>query len=367
MRAMTRLSRAAALALAITGGLWAGHALTSTSAAPETHVVRAGPATLEVPDGWRTVSVTFGPAADRTLVPAPLRALVGEGPRPATLAGHAAWRYDAPRRREITVLPTSDGVLAVACRGECAESIAAVSLPGAEILVASEDLALQLKLPETLQSLDRARVDGRTALARPARIAGRRGWRAGWHASIVPRRTRCVLWQDLPALPDALETVSDAYADLERAAMAGSPSRFRAARAWVGAAEARLARAVPATALRRAPAPRQRALAGEHVAGDRRGRVASRAHRARIGGNPRSAPARAGGGVGTRCRAAAERVGWPSIPWDAGTPGPNEPVQTTCSDGDRARYLRTCRPGGTPPCTPSFCSPWRCSSSPAGQ
>ena len=59
-----------------------------------------------------------------------------------------------------------------------------------------------------------------------------------------------------PALSDALETVTAAYADLERAAIAGSPSRFGAARASVGAAEARLARAVPATALRRAPVPR---------------------------------------------------------------------------------------------------------------
>ena len=256
MRAMTRLSRAAALALAIAGGLWAGHALTSTSEAPETHVVRAGPATLEVPDGWRNVSVTFGPAADRSLVPAPLRALPGEGPRPATLAGHAAWRYDAPRGREITVLPTSDGMLAVACGGECAESIAAVSLPGGEILVPSEDLAFQLKLPDTLQTLDRARVDGRTALAQArtdrgqARVAGRLA--REHHAAANSLRPLA----GSPALPDALETVTDAYADLEHAAMAGSPSRFRAARASVGAAEARLARAVPATALRRAPAPR---------------------------------------------------------------------------------------------------------------
>ena len=198
MRAMTRLSRAAALALAIAGGLWAGHALTSTSAAPET--TWCAPARRRSRcrmGGAMSPSRSARPPIARSCRrrcarwPEKVRA---RRPSPVTRPGGMTPLVDERSRCSRPATACSRSLAA----GNVRSRSRRYRCPAAEILVPSEDLAFQLKLPETLQTLDRARVDGRTALARPARIAGRRGRRAGWHASIVPRRTRCVRWQNLP-------------------------------------------------------------------------------------------------------------------------------------------------------------------------
>src|SRR6476646_3990007 len=120
----------------------------AAAVAPAARTVHAGPAGVAVPGDWAPVAVVpgvavqsphaaaafqlvtalpayalvaFGPAQDVTLVPAPLRALLGNAvpkPKPTTLGGARAWRYgETPvaggRTMEVTVAPTSSGVLAV--------------------------------------------------------------------------------------------------------------------------------------------------------------------------------------------------------------------------------------------------------------
>ena len=91
----------------------------------------------------------------------------------------------------------------------------------------------------TLTALDRARVDGRAALAQSRTARGQ-----ALVAGRLAREHRAAggTVRDVPALSNALGTVADAYTALEHASTAGSRSGFRAARASVLAAEARLAR-----------------------------------------------------------------------------------------------------------------------------
>jgi hypothetical protein len=279
-----------AFATAVGGGVWAGRA-----AAPgervdpaATRVVRAGVASLEVPRAWRTIAsrdagaaagttavlapssglpnrviVTVAPPDDRSLVPRALRGLVrdlGRGPRATRLGGYRAWQYAGLLGRnrtdvlDVTVLPSSAGVLGVACTSalwladataDCASSIGSVSIGGAAVFVPSPDLALRLRLPRVLAALDGTRVRSRAAL-------GRAGSRGG-QARLARRLARAHLAAAASLRPAAgrtgaplieeLSNISGAYSELERAASTGSPSRFRAARGTVQAAEVRLAEA----------------------------------------------------------------------------------------------------------------------------
>jgi hypothetical protein len=262
------LTRALILVAAVAGGVWAGIATTPTERPhePATRAVRAGAASVEVPGRWRNFRSTdsgdtvihdapggaiiaIGPAGDRSLVPAALRERVRGRPRPTLLAGHRAWRYDGG----VTVLPTSAGVLGVACGARCTASIETVSVPGGAILVPSSDLALRLTAPATLEALDRARVDGRAELAQ-ARTAGGRS-RAAARLARAHRDAAEALRPvaTSAALPDALAELAYGYAAWGRGR----------ARARVDTAEVRLTRALAGVVGLRAvvaPPPTSRTL-----------------------------------------------------------------------------------------------------------
>ena len=227
---------AGALTVAIGGGIWAGQPAAPADPAepPLERVVRAGPATLLVPREWRSSSrstgattvlapspgapgrviVTLAAADDRSLVPKPLRDLaqdLGRGPRGTRFAGHLAWRYVGHgrdgNRLDVTVLPTSAGVLGLACQAitptECAPAIESITLrrPGAAIYAPSPDFTLRLRLPGVLAALDRERVGTRSALRRAAthNATGAAGPR-GWNARIWPPPTPCDPWRAVRVL-----------------------------------------------------------------------------------------------------------------------------------------------------------------------
>jgi len=206
------------------------------------------------------VIVMVAPPADRSLVPPAMRKLVrdlGRGPRGARLAGHPAWQYSALRARksarafDVTVLPSTAGVLGIACAStgwsydastDCASSILSVSMGGARILAPAGDLALRLRLPRVLATLDQARVRRRTALRRAATAARQARLArdlARDHVAAVDS-LRPVAGRAGASLVDRLSDAADAYLALARAANLGSASRFDAARGDVRSAEARL-------------------------------------------------------------------------------------------------------------------------------
>jgi hypothetical protein len=283
-----------ALATAVGGGVWAGHVTAPEQGArpAATRVVRAGVATLVVPREWRTVSlrgtgladvqagrtavlapspgssdrviVTVAPAEDGSLVPQALRGLVpelGRGPRVTRLAGHRAWLYAAlPGRNsdgaiDVTVLPSAAGVLGVACFSpgssssavaDCASSIGSVSMGGATMFVPSQDLALRLRLPRVLATLDRARVHARDGLRRADTPSGQARLARGVAREHLAAADslRPVAGGAGASLVDQLSVAARAYLALGRAANGRSASRFGAARQGVESAEARLAEAV---------------------------------------------------------------------------------------------------------------------------
>jgi hypothetical protein len=277
------------IALGVGVGLWAGQRKASGPIEPlaATRSVQAGAATLTVPRGWRIITlppgrkggssttltprsgspdrviVTMGGAADRSLVPPQLRSLVrdlGRGPQPVSLAGHRAWRYAAvPAQNsngaiDVTVLPTTAGVLGIACApagwswsapSGCSSSIESVAVDSAEILVPQPDLAFRLRLPAVLDALNQARVRDRAALRRATTAKGQ-----AQLAQALAREHLAAADSLRPAasaagtpLVDRLTDTARAYDELARAAAGGSAARYAAARQRVTSAEEQLAAA----------------------------------------------------------------------------------------------------------------------------
>jgi hypothetical protein len=277
------------IALGVGVGLWAGQrqAPGPTEPLAATRSVRAGAATLTVPTGWRIVAlpaggaggastrltpapgspdrviVTVGEAVDRSLVPPQLRRLVldlGEGPQPVNLGGHRAWRYATlPARNsndaiDVTVLPTTAGVLGIACASAgwswsapygCSPSIESVAVDSAEILVPQPDLAFRLRLPGVLGALNQARVRDRAALRRATTAKGQ-----AQLAQALAREHLAAADSLRPAasaagtpLVDRLTDTARAYDELAQAAAGRSAARYAAARQRVTSAEQQLAAA----------------------------------------------------------------------------------------------------------------------------
>jgi hypothetical protein len=198
------------------------------------------------------------PPDHRSLVPGAVRALVrdlGRGPSVARLGGYRAWQYAGlPGRNgtdvvDVTVLPTSAGVLSVACTSPqwlvdagCASSIGAVSVSGAAVFVPSSDLALRLRLPHVLAALDGRRIRTRAALDRAAGRGGqsRLARRLAGAHTVAAESLRPVAGRTGSPLIDELAHVASGYSALARAASGGSPAPFRTARGTVQAAEERL-------------------------------------------------------------------------------------------------------------------------------
>jgi hypothetical protein len=280
-------SCAGMIALGVGVGLWAGQRKASGPIEPlaATRSVQAGAATLTVPRGWRIITlppgrkggssttltptsgspdrviVTIGGAADRSLVPPQLRSLVrdlGRGPQPVSLAGHRAWRYAAvPAQNsngaiDVTVLPTTAGVLGIACApagwswsapSGCSSSIESVSVDGAEILVPRQDLAFRLRLPAVLTALDHARVRDRAALRQAATARAQVQLAqalAREHLSAADSLRAAASSAGTP-LVDRLTDTARAYDALAKAAAGSSASSYATARQSVTTAEARLA------------------------------------------------------------------------------------------------------------------------------
>jgi hypothetical protein len=284
----------ATIALAVLAGAWIGHLAGSGGrAAPAaTRLVDVGGARLVVPADWQTAPlrsagiggldpattavfvtyegaparaiVTLAPIDDASLLPPALRTATAEpAPRAQTtrLAGHPAWLYSdlrtasGDRTMDVTVLPTTAGALAVACvsptawsasGSECAAPVEAVGLRAAGTLVPSRDLALRLRLPAVLETLDAVRVHARDELGRAATPAAQARWAGkltrGYGAAADSLRP--VAGTAGAALVRRLRDAARAYSRLALAATIGSPYAFSAARDAIHRAEARLTASV---------------------------------------------------------------------------------------------------------------------------
>jgi hypothetical protein len=288
-----RLAAAVTVGIAVAAltGAWTSRTLSGIGQpkAPTTRVVDAGPAQVVVPAAWEPAApdaalagpareqlavlsasaaaptlavVTFGAAADRSLIPGAMRALVPlallQQPRVGSLAGRPAWVYralDTSGRRlvmDVTVLPTTAGVLAVGCawpadfRGggrDCASSVKSVSVRGAATLTPSRSVALAAELPAAIAGLDHKRADGRAALSRartPNAQAAAAHRLARQHLAAA-EQLRTAFGTAARPLIAGLEDSGHAYAALGTAASDGASARFRAARREIRIAETKLA------------------------------------------------------------------------------------------------------------------------------
>ena len=206
---------------------------------------------------------TLAPAGDATLLPAGLRAtLAGTPPAPtrAELLGRPAWSYAgletrSGRTMDVTLLPTTSGVLAVACTRApdelagapgCDGGAPVIDLGGAQPVAPAADLALRQKLPAAIERLDGRRTTLRRSLRaaetrrgqarfarRLARVYARTGARL---APVAPRGSRVL---------GAMHRADVAYRRVARAALRNRRGGFARARARVGAAEAALQKRLP--------------------------------------------------------------------------------------------------------------------------
>jgi hypothetical protein len=278
----------------------AGRPLAPDRPAAASRIVQAGAARLVVPSAWRTVgvhdagvsglapqatavfapspgmpwrvAVTVTPPDDPSLLPSAVRnALRGPVPQPTPtqLGGRRAWLYSGLVMRardwltDVTVLPTTAGVLAVLCgspatawsAGGCAGSAEAISLRAGPTFVPSADLALQMRLESVLSKLDEARVLGRAALRRARTPAAQARWvrlLAREHR-LAAAALRPVARPSRASLLEPLEGTARAYSDVARAIRIGSAQGFSEARRRVDRAELRLAREVESLAATAVP------------------------------------------------------------------------------------------------------------------
>ncbi|MBE2318754.1 hypothetical protein DVA67_022450 [Solirubrobacter sp. CPCC 204708] len=211
--------------------------------------------------GLNTVFVaTLQYAEDGTLLPAGLR---GDAPRPSAgrLAGIPAWFYrglSAGRwRLDAAVVPTSQGVVTVACAvpgnaGDlpvgCLNGVRGLAVADASTLPPSASAAFQIQLPAALIELDTARVDDRTAIRRAKTPGGQARAAARLrqaHLKAAARLERSATdAEGGPALISALRASADAYRALERAANRRDRRAWTRARATARRAESALARAL---------------------------------------------------------------------------------------------------------------------------
>lgn len=286
----------AGVVVAAVVGWRAGFAATSPAPAVsgESRAVRLGPAHLTVPSTWTPVSparagvsrldpsltlafaivpglsghalVTLAAPADRSLIPSSLRRALKAAPgrpRPTVLAGHRAWSYQsvATWRRDavmdVAVVPTSAGVLAVACVASrfvfgavtgCEQDVQRMALPGARVFAPAPELAFRLQVGAALERLKHLRALGDRALrAARSRRGQSRALRAmtAAYADTADGLAPFAPPQGAPAtLVAAMRDAARAYRATRKAAGWGSPRRYRAGRRAVRAAEARVASAL---------------------------------------------------------------------------------------------------------------------------
>ena len=257
--------------------------------APEAgRAVTLGPVSLDVPLGWvparsgasevpglSTGAVAFAtapglealgivsaePPDAAALVAAPLRAILRGplgAPRRVTLAGMPAWEYgelavSGDRTMEVTVAPTTAGVVTVTCIAPtyawvaadgCASGMSRSASDRAHWLEPRSDLALALALPTALRELSAGRAElraGLRAAATPRAQAGAARALASLYGAIAsdlrpvapPAGTGARLVSDLLA-------TEAAYGRLGAAALAHDRSAYGAARKTIAQADERL-------------------------------------------------------------------------------------------------------------------------------
>jgi hypothetical protein len=260
----------------------------------DSQAVTLGPAHLTVPHAWTPVNparagvsgldlsptlafqvvpglsghalVSLAAPADGSLIPSSLRRALKATPgtpRLNVLAGHHAWSYlrVATRRgdtvMDITVVPTSAGVLAVACAASrpvfvavagCEQDVQGISLPGGRVFAPAPELAFRLRAGAALERLKRARDLGYQAL-RAARTRGAQAQAlrevasayAGAAGGLAPLASGNGTASGLVA---AMRDAARAYRSAGAAAAANAVSRYGVGRARVRAAEARVAGAL---------------------------------------------------------------------------------------------------------------------------
>jgi hypothetical protein len=283
----------------LAAGALAGRVAAADRELPKTRSISAGAATLTLPDGWRTTEapappgtvaarttgngepalalIAFGRPGDASLVPPALRHAVRGLRRDssrARLAGYRAWSYtgrSSSRAVRVSVLPSSRGVLGVACLAasprsadQCAAVVRSVSIARGRILDPTPETALRLRAPEVLATLDSVRVHAHLELRDTRTAAMQTAWAreiARAHETALASLRPFVGSRRMP-LTDALAEAAGAYAALAHAAGKSSPARFNAARAnaieadgAVASAVSGLAAAGPPAAQRVAPVP----------------------------------------------------------------------------------------------------------------
>ncbi|HKG63576.1 MAG TPA: hypothetical protein VKB28_05890, partial [Solirubrobacteraceae bacterium] len=285
-------------------GVWAGqHAAPAKSPAPaQVRQVSAGPGQLTVPSSWEPARLsaaglrdltpaksaalslgagvpgwmvaTIAPADHPSLVPLVLRRLLQDPLPPGRetrFGGRGAWLYAGVATRggralDLTVQPTTGGVLTVACisrddappaRTLCGGAVTSASVREATTLAPGPSAALALGLAPRVEALDRRRVTMRAKLARAEsagaqeRLARRL---AGAHADAAEALAPLAGTAGAPLI-NSLRTVASAYARLATAAAGGSNAAFSASRRDLDAEESRLASVVGSVSRRIAPEP----------------------------------------------------------------------------------------------------------------
>ena len=209
-------------------------------------------------------AIALAPFGDPSLVPAALRPLTAAGgPRPGRVAGLRAWTYPESampggRIAKVTVVPTSSGILAVACiapraswgiASACTADISRVAFEGARALLPSETLTFRRALEPALERLNarratlRARLRAATTRRGQVRFATRLG-RA--HVRAAAALAPQVVTPETRQVVRILRGAEAAYGRLAIAARNGWPVRFRRARAAVQRHDVALRRAVAA-------------------------------------------------------------------------------------------------------------------------
>jgi hypothetical protein len=264
-------------------------------ASPPDRIASVGPARLVVPADWRPVPpssagvagleagraavfqpasrpgtrvvAVFDPTVAPSLIPDELRpaAVLAEGaPTRARVRGWPAWVYRADlagvggRGGSVTALPTTAGVLGVACTSvadrqadsDCASELGSVTVPGASALVPSRSLALALQLPAVIDRLNRGRSTHRAWLkgARTNESQAEAARRLGADHRAAARSLLRVGGPAAAPLMRDLNNVGDAYKALARAADDAVPAEFASAATGIRHAEALLAGGLAAVA-----------------------------------------------------------------------------------------------------------------------
>jgi hypothetical protein len=192
----------AATALAAAAGVGLGVALAPDEPAEPRIGLRSGAAQLPLPTGWRPlhhqsslpgfeqatavrgvdaeVALDIRPPEHPSLLPADVAAAGMPEPEPLRLGARTVWRYELPgpdtgTRVGAFALPTTGGVVTVACEAspavfdaavsECERAVQAVQLDGASALAPTPETAAAIVLPEALARLNRSRVEERRRLA----------------------------------------------------------------------------------------------------------------------------------------------------------------------------------------------------------